>query len=503
MRRSKNGVQMFNLSVDFQANDEAVANSALAAANYLHPDVVVRVVTDPSVLDQCRLYAEAIYQTLPLALPGVEARPIVDMLCQGTARPNGLTQAVAEKMTTSGRSLESLINGANPSGKTAEVVVTSDYRTLHSGQETGIINPPEHIARNVRDIRLSPDACSRKDLVFAFDTGNGKTVWKFNGQVKTGGAQYVSDTLVEMAKTPGYGKVGYVDARYVNPDGTPRVAPDAFTPGQARRLQEANVRLRGIPDLEDRANQLMTNIEAGMTDGLDPVARQKLQQLRNDITFAYRANGVIGRIGGGAAIAAASAALVSIVIQLATEGRVDAKVVGKSASIGAAFGAGGAAADAALYHAGTKILEMAPEVAKEFARQGVAVGFCVLAIGTDLISEARRALHGDVTVGGAAGGAAAKIALDLLPLVMAPLGLAGMPILVATHMGGRWLIGKARDADLVLEQAIAADFALANSISQRMSLFTQVFKELNADCSVSDTIFYELMGSASPVVPRP
>lgn len=482
--------------------EDVIASScAVAGANAAHPSIVAQVVTDPTIIDQGRLYAEAIRQTQPIATPGADSQHIAEMVREGTARPNGLTQAAAERMATSGRSLDSLTNGANPCGKAAEVIATSDYRALHAGQDVGIVNPPEHVAQNVRDIRLAPDAASRKDLVFAFDTKNGEVIWKYNGQVKTGGAQYVADTLVEMAKTPGYGKVGYVDARYVNPDGSPRVAPDAFTPGQARRLQEAKVHLRGIRNLEKRADQLIADIKAGKLDGLDPVARQELQQLRDDITAAYRARGVIGRIGGGAAIAAASAAVVSLVVQLATEGKVDAKTVGKSAGTGAIFGAGGAAADAGLYHIGTKVLEMAPEVAKEFARQGVAVGFCVLAVGTDLVSEIRSVRRGDVTMASAVGGTAAKTALDLLPLVMAPLGLAGLPVLVGAQVGGRWLIGKAREADRVLEEAIAADVALAESITQRMAAFTHVVEDVRAECAETDALFSEVMGRTLPSAP--
>lgn len=482
-----------------RAENTAASGSAVAAVNGVHPIVAARAVTDPGVLDQGRVYVEAINQTRSIASSGAEALRIADMVREGTARPNGLTQTAAERMATSVRSLDSFVNGANPGGKAAEVVATSDYRVLHAGQETGIVNPPEYVAKNVRDIRLAPDASSRKDIVLAFDTKSGEVVWKYNGQVKTGGPQYVAGTLVEMAKTPGYGKVGYVDARYVNADGTPRVAPDAFTQGQARRLQEAKVRLRGIPNLEKRADQLMANIKAGKLDGLDPIARQELQRLRDDITAAYRARGVIGRIGGGAAIAAASAAVVSLVVQLATEGKVDAKTVGRSAGAGAVFGAGGATADAALYHVGTKVLEMAPEAAKDFAKQGVAVGFCVLAIGTDVIAEVRAARCGDVTVAGAVGGAAAKTALDLLPLLMAPLGLVGLPILVGAQIGGRWFIGRAREADRVLEQAIAADFALADAISQRMSAFTQVVDDVTADCASTDGIFNDIMGNPLPV----
>lgn len=483
-----------------RTDSTAATSSAVAAANVVHPSIAVRVVTDPNVLDQGRVFAEALNQTQPISISGnADARRIAEMIRDGTARTNGLTQAAAERIATSGRSLDSFINGANPGGKAAEVVAVADYRALHGGLETGIVNPPEHVAANVQDIRLAPDSSSRKDLVFAFKTKNGKLLWKYNGQVKTGGPQYVADKLVEMANTPGYGKIGYVDARYVNADGTPRVAPDAFTEGQAARLREAKVKLRGIPNLEKRAQQLMADIKASKIDGLDPIAREELRQLRDDIASAYRMRGVVGRVGSGAAIAAASAAVVSLVVQLATEGEVDAKTVGKAAGIGALFGAGGAAADAGLYHLGAKTLEMTPEVAKEFAKQGVAIGFCMIAVGTDLSAEIRAARQGDLSVADALGGAAAKTALDLLPLVMAPLGLAGLPILIGAQVGGRWLIAKAREADRTLEQAIAEDVALADQITLRMSKFTQIVEVLTADCTSTDAIFNRAMSNVPPV----
>jgi hypothetical protein len=482
----------------------AGTSSAIAAADVIHPSIVVRAVSDPKVLDQGRVFAEAVNQTRPIAAHGsTEVRLIAHMIREGTARPNGIAQATAERMATSSRPLESFINGANPAGKAAEVVAISDYRALHAGYETAIINAPEHIATNVCDIRLAPDCASRKDIVFAFDTKSGEVVWKYNGQVKTGGPQYVAETLVEMAKTKSYGKVGYVDARYVNSDGTPRVAPGAFTDRQAHRLRDAKVRLRGIPNLEERANQLIANIKAEKADGLAPVGRQELQQLRDDIAFAYRARGAIGRIGGGTAVAAASAAVVSLVIQLATDGKVDAKTVGKAAGTGAIFGAGGAAADAGLYHLGANAFDMAPKVAKEFAKRGVAVGFCLLAVGTDLLSEVRATRQGDVALADAIGGSAAKIALDLLPLVMAPLGLAGIPVLMGAQVGGRWLIGKVREADGTLQRAIAADVVLADHLAERMSEFTRVVENLIDDCATTDALFNDVLRDAPPAVPLP
>lgn len=491
---------------DYEAKSKSAIDSAsaAAAAGLLRPNVVRVLVTDPATLDQQRVFSEALKQTQPLALSNTpHASRAAKAIRAGTARPCGIVPGTAKRYATSPRSLEALINGANPVGKAAEVVSAADYRALHSGHQTGIVNPPKHVAPNFVDIRLPSDPASRKDLLFAFETKNGELVWKYNGQVKTGKSQYVADSLIKMSRTPDYGKIGYVDSGLVNPDGTPHVGPGGFTKGQAKRLQDAKVQLRGIPNLEDRAAQFIADIKANKVDGLDPLSRHQLQQLRDDIVTAYRARGVAGRIGCGAAVAAASAAVVSLVVQLAINGQVDVKALGHAAGTGAAFGAAGAAADAGFYHLATKIMSMSPKAAQAFAQQWVAGGFCVLAVGTDLFSEVSAVRRGEVTVAGATSGAAAKTALDLLPLVMASLGLIGLPILVVAQVGGRWLLTKARDADHDLSREIAADAAFSNNISVRLADFSGVVDALNDECSSTDERFLEVMGDTAMAPARP
>lgn len=478
---------------DTPSNESIIGGaSAVAAANSLHPQVAARPVTDPSVLDQTRVFDELLRQTQPIAQPGSEtAKTLAKVISNDTARTTGLTLETAEQQVTTPRPIKTLVNGKHPTGKAAEVVAASDYRTLHEGGDPGVVNAPKTVATNVKDIRLAPDSGSKKDLLFAFEADDGRIIWKHNGQVKTGGGQYVADSLVEMVNIPGYGKVAYVDARYVNPDGTPRVAPDAFTEAQAKKLQEAGVRLRGIRDLDQRAATLVENIKKHKKDGLTPEARKQLETLRDDIATAYKWKGVAGRMAGGAAIGAASAAVLSLVIQLATEGKADVSALGKAMGTGAAFGAGGAAADAGLYHFGTKFLQ--PEIAKEFAQKGVAIGFVVIAVGTDLFSEISSLRRGGITTAGFVTGGCVKTALDLLPLVMAPLGLFGLPILVGTQMGGRWLIAKARTRDQAIERAIAEDMALVEELNQRLLAFDQAVAATNAECDATDELFRRVM----------
>ena len=99
------------------SQEDAIASScAVAGANAAQPNIVAQVVTDPTIIDEGRLYAEAINQTRPIATPGANSLRIAEIVRDGTARPNGLTQAAAERMATSGRSLDSFINGAIPGG---------------------------------------------------------------------------------------------------------------------------------------------------------------------------------------------------------------------------------------------------------------------------------------------------------------------------------------------------------------------------------------------------
>lgn len=485
------------------ANEDAGSVPAVVASLPVQPSIAAVPVTDAAILDQGRVFAEAARHTHPVAPAGsVAVEQVASALREGTALPKGIRAETATRYASEVRDVETLFNGAHPTGKAAEVVAASDYRALHAGNDPGIVNPPERVATNVADIRLAPDPSSRKDLLFAFEKPNGELIWKYNGQVKTGSGQYIADSLVEMANAPGYGKVAYVDASLVNPDGTPRVGAGAFTESQAQRLQTAKVRLRGIPKLHERSRLLLDNIKASKADGLDPVAREQLQRLRDDIAVAYQPRGVAGRVVGGAAMAAAAAAVMSLLVQLATEGKVDVQALKGAVGTGAAYGAGGTVADAALYHLGTKALEMAPEAAKEFAKNGVAVGFCVIALATDLVSEVRGVGRGDVTATGAVGGFAAKAALDLLPLVIAPLGLPALPLLVAVQVGGRWLVGRAREADRVIARAIAEDFAMADALGERLQALDDTTARINAECDETDALFESAMASGAPAEPR-
>lgn len=478
--------------------ENALAASAATAAITGTVQAAPRPATDPAMLLRNSVFAEAQRQTQPLASAGTrEARELTKVVMRDTARARGLTKKVAMQKVLHGRTLNSLISGANPKGTMAEVVAVHDYRKLHGGVPSGIVNPPKHVATNVADIRLSPDPGARKDLIFGFETGDGRVLFKHNGQVKNGGMQYIADTLADMANKPDYGKVGYVDGRLVNADGSPKIGRGAFTKAQAHKLKTANVRLRGIPNLEQRAKALEQDIRAAGKDGLSPKARQEIETFRADIAKAYKGNGLARRMAGASAVAAASAAVISLVVQLVTEGKVDVAALGKASGTGAVIAAGSSALDAGLYHMGTHFLEMAPEVAKEVACRAVAAGFCVLAVGTDLVAETTALKNGEITIESAIYGISVKTALDVLPFVMAPLGLVGLPVLVATQLGGRYVVAKARAADGRLQLEIDEDLKAAADLEARMNGFSSQVADIEAECDETDRLFVKALQTSS------
>jgi len=474
---------------------ETNAGATAASSSFILSSTrgVANPVTDPGILDQQKIFAEALRQTNPIATLGSrDAGQAATSIGNGTGLPNGLKPITCKQMVTNGKSLKSLIGGVNPCGKTAEVVAVHDYKVLHAGGDAQITNPPLKIAENVGDIRLSPDQASKKDLIFRFRTNDGMLITKQNGQVKTGSGAYISKKLVEMTKSPGYGKIGYVDARFVNEDGTPRIAKDAFTKHQALKLQKAKVRLRGIRELDSRSKQLHEDLQSYTTDELDPVTRSKLMQFRDDIARAYQWKGVTTRMAGGMGLAAASAAVVSLITQAASDGEINGAEIGEAAIQGGLFGAGGVLADAGIYHI-CMTQNIPPESAKIIAQQGVGVGFCLLAIGMDIQSEVEAVQNGEISRADAMAGGSLKIALDLLPLVLSPLGLAGVPILVGAQLGGRWVITKVREADRNIRLEFHKNIEKAESLAIRLDHIDKMADVIKSECEETDRIFEAAM----------
>jgi hypothetical protein len=474
---------------------DPVAAATSTAAATATPEIQVKAVTDSTVLEQGRVFAEAVRQATPFADPGTrEAGQAARFGREVTARSTGLSAETAKDQVLRARSLQSFASGANPAGKVKEIIAALDYRDLHAGVDPGMVNPPTQVAPNVADVRVAPDDACKRDLLFKVQTSDGMLLTVPGGQVKTGSGRHLYRSLVEMLDQPGHGKAGYgktayVDARFVNADGNPRVAEDAFTATEARNLAAKKLRLRGIRDLDARGEALLDNTRAHRVDGLDPVARRQLAELRDDIARAYRPRSVAARAVVGAAVAAATAAVVSLAVQFATTGEVDGGAVREAAGKATVAGVSSAVADAALYRAALST-GLSPEAARVAAQQGVAIGFCLLALGADVFSEMRSLAPGEASRADVVFGASAKAALDLLPMALGALGLAGVPLLVAAQLGGRWTLRRARAADAAVSSNIAEDFQQVARLDARLDVLVAASDE-------ADRRHEGLMGRAS------
>lgn len=468
------------------------ANIAIAGATVHQP--TRSAVASPAATVQAFDFAEALYQTEPLASGSRDAIQAADFVTKGTARVRGLLPETAYRMVTSSRDLMSFIVGPHPTGKTAEIVVAAEFREFHSSGEARMSNAPRHVSPNVVDVRLSPDSASRRDLIFQVQTGDGAVVVA-GGQVKTGTGQYVSESLIKMAQTQGYGRTGYVDARFVNPDGAPRIAQDAFTASQAQRLSEARVKLRGIHDLEERARLLVQNIAQYQNDGLNPVAREMLLRLRDDIASAYTMTGVANRAVGSAASAAASSTILNLIVQVASGGQVNVAQLALSAANAASWGAGTVAAESLIFHAATD-MGLVPEAARAVAQRTVAIGCCVIGIVGDALAEAKAVREGQASVGDAISAGSLKAAMGMLPLIMPTLGIS-VPILAAVQIGGRWALAALRNSEQSLQRAIAKDFQMVAELERRLDQMGESAARLKGECHETDRIFEQVMGTGT------
>jgi hypothetical protein len=186
---------------------------------------------------------------------------------------------------------------------------------------------------------------------------------------------------------------------------------------------------------------------------------------------------------------------------------VDADSALDAGASGAVAGAGGVLADGLLYHAGTELLNLPPEVAQSLARQGVAAGFCLLAIGVDVKTEWDAVQRGEASPTAGLSRAAFFTALDSLPLVVAPLGWVGIPLLIVLQMGGRSLAAQARERDARLAQAIAADMAQADRLEWRLRRLARAADMALADSATTDALYHAAMAGAGgaggvPVIPK-
>lgn len=430
-----------------------------------HPEVKVKEVLDTFVLEQERLIGEVKKQCKPVMEKGLVNGK--ELISRYTARAHGLKEETIRRQLNEARKPSDFIKGANPQGKVKEVVAAYEYRKMQEGR----------VHNHVKDIVLAPDEQCKRDLLFKIDIGNEKMILKPGPQVKTGGAQYVADSICDMAQKEGYGKTAVVDGRYANADNTPRAAPDAFTPKQAEKIKQAGVRLKGIKDLDKRGEALLENIEAIEKDGLTPVQRTQLQKFREDIAKAYSEAEVGKRIKKSTALGFATAALLSIIVQYRTEGKVEVVPVLKEGAKSACVAGGNAWVDAKVYQYGLNKYKQ-EELAKAFAKETVTLGFCLVAVATDTVGEVKAACKGEIEALDALAGIGLKGAIDLLPVLLAPLGIAGMPISVGMQIGGRWVLSEVRQFCAEMDEDIESYLSIGEDMKQRTQQVEQLQEEM-------------------------
>lgn len=217
-----------------------------------------------------------------------------------------------------------------------------------------------------------------------------------------------------------------------------------------------------------------------------PDKNHGLAQHRADIAELFRLNEVASRMAKGASLGAASAAFLSLLIQLLSDEPVDVSRVGKDAGKGALLGGGRVLTDVGIYHLAAEVFGIAPEEAVVIARQGGAAAFCSIAIGADVWSEIKAVRSGELSSEDAVAGSVFKAGLDLVPFLVAPLGLAGIPVFVLAQIGGRWLIAKARLGENERRQTI--NKAVASSIAAEKR-----HEAIMAECAQTDLLFESVM----------
>ena len=138
------------MSKTTRGTNVSAAHSAMEATRE-----TIKVELSSHMLRQQRDFMEATRQTKPIAAAGTrDALTAAAAVQRDTARPTGLRFETAHDQVTRSRSLNAFTAGANPQGRLAEIIVISDLRALHHGGNPDIVNPPAHVANNVRARRL-------------------------------------------------------------------------------------------------------------------------------------------------------------------------------------------------------------------------------------------------------------------------------------------------------------------------------------------------------------
>jgi hypothetical protein len=425
-------------------------------------------------------FQEALRQQAPLTSSPGSADRVGRFLQSNTARKRGLLTGTAQRQAQRHGNINEAARGANPEGKCAEYIAAKSYRDLHDANAPRkMVNPPPTPSRFIVDYRVSPDNSSRRDLIIEFRMNDGTRWFAPGGQVKVGTHNYVCDSLCKMARTPKYGKLGIVNARYVNRDGSPRVANNAFTQHEADRLNAVGVKLRGIPDLRESAKRLSKDIAAAEDARTvrNPHRSPTQREAKKQIDARYTAKSVMGRAMKGSTVGAAVGAVLNAAGQCLGEKKVklkdvDLKEVAKASGTAGGASAATTALEAGVYHGVSKVATA--ETAQAAANSAAAF----VAIGLDIMSEVQMARSGEDTKLGAFSHGAMKVGADCLSTGLSMLGPPGALAGIAVQIGVRAASHAIRKDEQEIKDSKAEVATIMDDMDERLEKLMAKEEEL-------------------------
>ncbi len=376
----------------------------------------------------------------------------------------GLTEETALRLATTEGPISVFITGANPQGRCAELIAMSMRNSLHDPSSPWIVvNPPGAPSNYVRSW-INPDPTSARDLLYEVRVSSTRHIFVPGTQVKIGDPDYIARSLLRHAHDARYGKVCDVDARLVCPDGSPRVAADAFTKGQAESLKRAGFKLVGIEHLEADAKRMHAGLKGAYEQEL--VAHERDLVIRASYApsqVAFRA-GVAGGMSFILTAGVSSYQQYSHYKKAVQDGDIDdssearkeytkqaAKTVAKQAAISGGITVASVAAEAAAFHVANRFTSETK--AKTIATAAVAAGFAAADVANEVIAYR----SGKISGAEAAICSGVKLAADAIPVVLQVLGgPAGSAIGSIAGAGIKWCLGYVRGE---VRRSIATDAA--------------------------------------------
>ncbi len=382
------------------------------------------------------------------------------ILSLGTGR---MTPETALRLAASTGTVERFTMGANAHGKCAELIAMSVRNSLNDpGSPWVVVNAPSVPPNYVR-AWLNPDTSSARDLLYEVRISDARHIFVPGAQVKVGDPGYIARSLLSHAHDPRYAKICDVDARLVLSDGTPRVAPDAFTRGQAEALKEAGFKFVGIEHLEKDAKRVHAGFKGIHEHDRIAYERELIAKARYaPRQVAWRA-GYAGGIAFAIIAGTASYQQYSFYRKAVKEGRIKddpatkkeyakraTKTVAKQAAIGGAIAVAATVIEAVVFHAAKIVTN------SKTALLVAALPVCVAAVAVDIYGEYALAKRGESSVAWAIFHGTLKVAADVLPLALAEFGLAGVLIGMGFSLGLRWCSDYIRKTEAEMDEMLPA-----------------------------------------------